>query len=103
MNKVGHDYLGSSSHGGWLFIRHSHQVGNTTYLKITHKFHLKCEDVEFFVSQTVADLLLPPPPLLFAVLIMRWEVDINSITAPDPILSDTFLSPHRFPGLVWPP
>jgi len=45
---VGHDYLGSSSHGGWLFIRHSHQ--------------------------TVADLLLPPPPLLFAVLIMRWEV-----------------------------
>ena len=24
---VGHDYLGSSSHGGWLFIRHSHQVG----------------------------------------------------------------------------
>ena len=24
--QVGHDYLGSSSHGGWLFIRHSHQV-----------------------------------------------------------------------------
>jgi MAD (mothers against decapentaplegic) interacting protein len=45
---VGPEYLGSSSHGGWLFIRHSHQ--------------------------TVADLLLPPPPLLFGVLIMRWEV-----------------------------
>ena len=29
------------------------------------------------LSQTVADLLLPPPPLLFAVLIMRWEVSIN--------------------------
>ena len=26
------------------------------------------------MAQTVADLLLPPPPLLFAVLIMRWEV-----------------------------
>ena len=34
MNKVGHDYLGSSSHGGWLFIRHSHQVGNTTIEKL---------------------------------------------------------------------
>jgi len=45
---VGSDYLGSNAHGGWLFIRHSHQ--------------------------TVADLLLPPPPLLFAVLIMRWEI-----------------------------
>ena len=31
-----------------MFIRHSHQ--------------------------TVADLLLPPPPVLFAVLIMRWEI-----------------------------
>merc|ERR1719219_2883461 len=48
LTSVGQDDLGSSSHGGWLFIRHSHQ--------------------------TVADLLLPPPPLLFAVLIMRWEV-----------------------------
>jgi len=45
---VGSDYLGSNAHGGWLFIRHTHQ--------------------------TVADLLLPPPPLLFAVLIMRWEI-----------------------------
>lgn len=45
---VGSDYLGSSAHGGWLFIRHTHQ--------------------------TVADLLLPPPPLLFGVLIMRWEI-----------------------------
>jgi MAD (mothers against decapentaplegic) interacting protein len=45
---VGSDYLGSNAHGGWLFIRHSHQA--------------------------VADLLLPPPPLLFAVLIMRWEI-----------------------------
>ena len=39
---------GSNSHGGWLFIRHTHQ--------------------------TVSDLLLPPPPVLFAVLIMRWEI-----------------------------
>ena len=31
----------------------------------------------FLVSQTVADLLLPPPPLLFAVLIMRWEVGVS--------------------------
>jgi len=45
---VGSDYLGSSAHGGWLFIRHTHQ--------------------------TVADLLLPPPPCLFGVLIMRWEI-----------------------------
>jgi len=45
---VGSDYLGSNAHGGWLFIRHTHQA--------------------------VADLLLPPPPLLFAVLIMRWEI-----------------------------
>ena len=35
---------------------------------------MKCEDIELVLSQTVADLLLPPPPLLFAVLIMRWEV-----------------------------
>ena len=41
-------YSGSNAHGGWLFIRHTHQ--------------------------TVAELLLPPPPLLFAVLIMRWEI-----------------------------
>ena len=41
-------YAGSNAHGGWLFIRHTHQ--------------------------TVAELLLPPPPLLFAVLIMRWEI-----------------------------
>lgn len=33
---VGSNYLGSNSHGGWLFIRHTHQ--------------------------TVSDLLLPPPP-----------------------------------------
>merc|ERR1719150_3045743 len=45
---VGSNYLGSNSHGGWLFIRHTHQ--------------------------TVSELLLPPPPLLFAVLIMRWEI-----------------------------
>ena len=45
---VGSNYLGSNHHGGWMFIRHSHQ--------------------------TVADLLLPPPPVLFAVLIMRWEI-----------------------------
>jgi len=45
---VGSDYLGSNAHGGWLFIRHTHQA--------------------------VADLVLPPPPLLFAVLIMRWEI-----------------------------
>ena len=31
----------------------------------------------FLVLQTVADLLLPPPPLLFAVLIMRWEVGVS--------------------------
>ena len=37
----------------------------------------------FVLSQTVADLLLPPPPLLFAVLIMRWEVSIKSKTVPD--------------------
>ena len=43
-----HLYSGSNAHGGWLFIRHTHQ--------------------------TVAELLLPPPPLLFAVLIMRWEI-----------------------------
>ena len=42
---VGSDYLGTSAHGGRLFIRHTHQ--------------------------TVADLLLPPPPLLFGVLIMH--------------------------------
>ena len=45
---VGSNYLGSSQHGGWLFVRHSHQ--------------------------TVQDLLMPPPPVLFGLLIMRWEI-----------------------------
>ena len=45
---VGSNYLGCSQHGGWLFVRHSHQ--------------------------TVQDLLMPPPPVLFGLLIMRWEI-----------------------------
>ena len=45
---VGSNYFGSSQHGGWLFVRHSHQ--------------------------TVQDLLMPPPPVLFGLLIMRWEI-----------------------------
>ena len=45
---VGSNYLGSSAHGGWLLVRPSHQ--------------------------TVSDLLLPPAPLLFCVLLMRWEI-----------------------------
>ena len=40
------NHLGSSEHGGWIFIKHSHQ--------------------------TVQDLLIPPPPVLFGVLIMRY-------------------------------
>jgi len=45
---VSSSYLGSNAHGGWIFIRQTHQ--------------------------TIQDILLPPPPVLFAVLIMRWEI-----------------------------
>jgi len=45
---VNSEHLGSNSNGGWLFIRHTFQA--------------------------VADLFLPPPPVLFGILIMRWEI-----------------------------
>lgn len=45
---VTQDFLDSNVHGGWLFIRHT--------------------------FQTVSDLLLPAPPLLFAILLNKWEV-----------------------------
>jgi len=45
---VNSEHLGSNSHGGWLFIRHTFQA--------------------------VTDLFLPPPPVLFGILVMRWEI-----------------------------
>ena len=42
------DFPGSNVHGGWMFIRHT--------------------------FQTVSDLILPAPPLLFGLLLNKWEV-----------------------------
>ena len=96
---VSSSYLGSNAHGGWIFIRQTHQTiqVNTKGLNCRSCIGLKLNMmlfIEFIYLKKVLchllilyfwvplikhlscfqDILLPPPPVLFAVLIMRWEI-----------------------------